>query len=252
MQFTKFPIKDIAKKLGKGAKDFSGEFKSKVPLYIGLFKVLAAIGKNISLNVDIGHIRIKEDIINTYLKDVSADDKGLKSIRISCKHNNTSFFIELKKFLFEGVIELPFTVENFILSKEQRTVTIKFGDKKLSGVKNYYSKIAFWFVSSILSIFNRKGNVLKNRLFSQEIVQNNSDGSFTIDLNEIPELKELFKKNVASVKYWDLIAIDRLWFEDGLVVLKLSEKNATVLRTSFGLIEVLPVGRIIRPLVNRF
>jgi hypothetical protein len=33
---------------------------------------------------------------------------------------NASFFIELKKFFFEGVIEIPFKVEGFIFNKDRR------------------------------------------------------------------------------------------------------------------------------------
>jgi len=86
----------------------------------------------------------------------------------------------------------------------------------------------------------------------QDSLTVNPDGTHTIDLNKIPELRELFKKNVVNIKYWDMIAMDKLSFEKGLITLRLSHKLTNIVRTAIGIIEVLPKGRFIRPLLNRF
>ncbi|ODS33288.1 MAG: hypothetical protein SCARUB_01541 [Candidatus Scalindua rubra] len=231
MQNSKISIKDIAEKLGRGAKVVSEEIKGRIPLYLELLKTLANIGKNISLDVDKGIIKIKEGFINDYLNDVSIEDKGLQSIKISCKEGSASFLIKLKRFLFEGVIEIPFTVESFIFSKDKRTVTFKFGDKKVDKVNNYYSKILFWFSLSIVSIFYKKEERIKKGLFHQDSIMHNPDGTHTIDLNKIPELREVFKKDMAKIRYWDLISMDKLSFEKGLIILRLSRKLATIIKT---------------------
>jgi hypothetical protein len=83
-------------------------------------------------------------------------------------------------------------------------------------------------------------------------MQFNHDGTYTIELNKIPELRELFEKDVANIKYWDLITIDNLSFEKGMMIFRLSHKPAAVMKLSIGIIEMLPAGRLIRPLVNRF
>jgi hypothetical protein len=80
----------------------------------------------------------------------------------------------------------------------------------------------------------------------------NRDGTYTIDLNKIPDLKGLFEKDIANIRYFDFVAIDDLLFQNGLVVLKLSRRLATVMKTSIGVISTLPIGRIIIPLLNRF
>ena len=45
---------------------------------------------------------------------------------------------------------------------------------------------------------------------------------------------------MVNIKYWDLISIDKLSFEKGLVILRLSHKLATIIRTCIGIVEVLP------------
>ena len=122
-------IKGVAEKLGRGAKAVSEEIKERVPVYLDLLETLSSLGKNISLDVDRGEIKIKEGFINDYVKEISIGDKNLQSIRVSCMDGNASFFIELKKFFFEGVIEIPFKVEGFIFNKDRRTVTFKLGEK---------------------------------------------------------------------------------------------------------------------------
>ncbi|TWU30786.1 hypothetical protein S225a_24430 [Candidatus Brocadiaceae bacterium S225] len=252
MKDSRLSIKNIAGKLGRGAKGVSEEIREKIPAYIELLKILARLGKNISLDVDNGILRIREGFVNDYLSDVSIEDKGLRSVRVSCADEKASFSLELKKFLFDGVIEVPFTVEHFIFNKDKRSVTFKFGEKKIDKVNNYYSKIIFWFSLSVISIFYDKGDSLKNSFFNQDSLTVNPDGTHTIDLNKIPELRELFKKNVVNIRYWDVIAMDRLSFEKGLITLRLSRKLTNIVRTAIGIIEVLPKGRFIRPLLNRF
>ncbi len=245
-------IKNIAGKLGRGAKGVSEEIRGKLPAYIELLKTLARLGKNISLDIDNGTLKIRECFVNNYLSDVSIEDKGLRSINISCEDGRASFSIELKKFLFDGVVTMPFTVEHFIFNKDKRTVTFKFGEKKIDKVNNYYSKFIFWFSLSVISIFYDKGDGLKNSIFSQDSLTVNPDGTHTIDLNKIPELTELFKRNVVNIRYWDMISMDKLSFEKGLITLRLSRKLTNIVRTAIGIIEVLPKGRFIRPLLNRF
>ena len=252
MNSNKTPIKDAAERLSGRAKAASDDIKAKIPLYIEFLKTIARIGKNISLDSDRGLIKTREDFINDSLKDVSVEDKGLKSIEVSCKEGKASFVLELKKYLIEGKIEIPFTVESFIFSKEERSVVIKFGEKKVNYTKGFYSKIALWFVSSILSIFYRDEDVLKSNISNPDFISVDHKHLYTIDLNKISELKEIFDKGIANLKYWDLITIDKLLFEDGLVILRLSRKLAKTTKISIGIIKLLPVGRLITPLLNRF
>jgi len=252
MKDSRLSIKSIAGKLGRGAKGVSEEVREKLPAYIELLKTVARLGKNISLDVDNGILKIREGFVNDYLSEVSIEDKGLRSIKISCEDGKASFSIELKKFLFDGVIKMPFTVEHFIFNKDKRVVTFKFGEKKIDKVNNYYSKILFWFSLSVISIFYNKGEGIKNSIFSQDSLMVNPDGTHTIDLNKISELRELFKKNVVNIRYWDMISMDKLSFEKGLITLRLSRKLANIVRTAIGIVEVLPKGRFIRPLLNRF
>ena len=245
-------VKGVAEKLGRGAKAISEEIREKVPVYLDLLKTLSSLGKNISLDVDRGEIKIKEGFINDYVKEISIGDKNLQSIRVSCMDGNASFFIELKKFFFEGVIEIPFKVEGFIFNKDRRVVTFKLGEKKIEKVNKYYSKILFWFSLSVISIFYKKKEGIKKSIFHEDSLTIHPDGTHTIDLNKIPELRELFEKDMANIKYWDLISIDKLSFGKGLLILRLSHKLATKIRICIGIVEVLPKGRLIRPLLNRF
>ena len=245
-------IKGVAEKLGRGAKAVSEEIRERVPVYLELLKTLASLGKNISLDVDRGEIKIKEDFINECVKEISIGDKNLQSIRVNCMDGNASFFIELKKFFFEGTIEIPFKVESFIFNKDKRAVIFKLGEKKIEKVNKYYSKILFWFSLSVISIFYKKGEGTKKSIFHEDSLTVHPDGTHTIDLNKIPELRELFEKDMANIKCWDLISIDKLSFEKGLVILRLSHKLATKIRICIGIVEVLPKGRLIRQLLNRF
>lgn len=245
-------IKDIAVKLGRSAKAISEEIRGRLPVYLELLETLANLGKNISLDIDRGVIKIKEGFVNEYVNEVSIEDKGLQSIRVACMDGNASFFVELKRLFFEGVIEMPFTVESFIFNKDRRTVTFKLGDKKIDKVNNYYSKILFWFSLSIISIFYKKEDGIKKGIFHEDSLTVNPDGTHTVDLNRIPELRELFRTDMANIRYWDLISMDRLSFEKGLILLRLSRKPATLIKTFIGIVEVLPKGRLIRPLLNRF
>ncbi|MDR4499316.1 MAG: hypothetical protein MRK02_15580 [Candidatus Scalindua sp.] len=249
---TKIPIKNIRAKLNRGVKIATGEIKSKIPIYIDFLITLACIGKNLSLDIDNGFIKIREDLINDYLKGVPLEDKGLRSIRISCNEYGASFFVEIKKFLLDGTIEIPFTVDNFIFNKEKKIITFRFGNKKVNKVKNCYSKIAFWFMASILNIFLRKGEQLTGNLVLPDSLVANRDGTYTLDLNRIAELNELFSKGVINLKYWDFISIDKLSFGEKLVVLRLLRNRAMIIKMTLGFIEILPVGRLIRPLLNRF
>jgi hypothetical protein len=252
MRDSRLSIKDIAGKLGMGAKGVSEDVREKLPAYIELLKTVARLGKNISLDTDNGTLKIREGFVNEYLSEVSVEDKGLRSIKISCEDGKASFSIELKKFLFDGVIKVPFTVENFVFNKDKRAATFKFGEKKIDKVNNYYSKILFWFSLSVISIFYNKGDGIKNSILSQDSLTVNPDGTYTIDLYKIPELGELFKKNVVNIRYWDMISMDKLSFEKGLITLKLSRKLTNIIRTTIGIVEVLPKGRFLRPLLNRF
>ncbi|MHC4138842.1 MAG: hypothetical protein ACYSR1_03120 [Planctomycetota bacterium] len=252
MKDNRLSIKDIAEKLGRGAKGVSEEIRERLPAYIELLRTLARLGKNISLDVDNGILKVREGFVNDYLSEVSIEDKGLRSIKISCEDGKASFSIELKKSLFDGVIKMPFTVEHFVFNKDKRIVTFKFGEKKIDKVNNYYSKFLFWFSLSVISIFYDKGDRIKKSFFSQDSLSVNPDGTHTIDLNKIPELRELFKRNVVNIRYWDMISMDKLSFEKGLITLRLSRKLTNIVRTAIGIIEVLPKGRFIRPLLNRF
>ena len=79
-----------------------------------------------------------------------------------------------------------------------------------------------------------------------------------MDINMENNKKDVIKslaineKDMVNIKYWDLISIDKLSFEKGLVILRLSHKLATIIRICIGIVEVLPKGRLIRPLLNRF
>ncbi len=57
-------IKNIAGKLGRGAKGVSEEVREKLPAYIELLKTLARLGKNISLDIDNGTLKSRECFIN--------------------------------------------------------------------------------------------------------------------------------------------------------------------------------------------
>ncbi len=83
-------IKGVAEKLGRGAKAISEEIRERVPVYLDLLKTLASLGKNISLDVDRGEIKIKEGFINDYVKEISIGDKNLQSIRVNCMDGNAS------------------------------------------------------------------------------------------------------------------------------------------------------------------
>ena len=252
MKDSRLSIKEIAGKLGRGAKGVSEEIRERLPAYIELLKILARLGKNISLDIDNGIIKVRECFVNKYLSEVSIEDKGLRPIRVSCADGRASFSLELKKNLFDGEIEIPFTVEQFIFNKDRRSVTFKFGETKIEKANNYYSKILFWFSLSVISIFFDKGDCVKDSIFNQDSLTVNPDGTHTIDINKIPELRELFKKNVVNVRYWDMISMDKLSFEKGLITLRLSRKLTNIVRTAVGIIEVLPKGRFVRPLLNRF
>ena len=141
---------------------------------------------------------------------------------------------------------------SFIFNKDRRVVTFKLGEKKIEKVNKYYSKILFWFCLSVISIFYKKKEGVKKSIFREDSLTVHPDGTHTIDLNKIPELRELFRKDMANIKYWDLISIDKLSFEKGLVILRLSHKLATKIRICIGIVEVLPKGRLIRSLLNRF
>jgi hypothetical protein len=119
-------------------------------------------------------------------------------------------------------------------------------------VNKYYSKVLFWFSLSVISIFYKKKGGIKKSIFHEDSLTVHPDGTHTIDLNKIPELRELFKKDMANIKYWDLISMDKLSFEKGLVILRLSHKPTTIIKTCIGIVEMLPKGRLIRPLLNRF
>ncbi|MBS1258523.1 MAG: hypothetical protein MAG551_01582 [Candidatus Scalindua arabica] len=75
-------IKGVAEKLGRGAKAVSEEIRERIPAYLDLLKTLASLGKNISLDVDRGEIKIKECFINEFVKEISIGDKNLQSIRV--------------------------------------------------------------------------------------------------------------------------------------------------------------------------
>ncbi len=252
MKNKRLYIKGIAEKLGRGAKDVSEDFREKLPAYIEFLKTLARLGKNISFDIDNGILKIREDFVNDYLSEVSIEDQGVRSIKVSCVDGSASFLIELKKFLFDGVIEIPFTVESFIFNKDRRTISFKFGKKKIDKVNNYYSKILFWFSLSVISIFYKKEGGIRKSFFIQDSLTIAPDGTHTIDLNMIPELRELFSKDMVIIRYWDLISMDKLSFERGLITLRLSHKLSKIMRTCIGIVEVLPKGRLIRPLINRF
>ena len=91
MKNKRLSIKGIAEKLGRGAKDLSEDFREKLPAYIEFLKTLARLGKNISLDVDNGVLKIREDFVNDYLKEVSIDDQGVRSIEVSCVDGGASF-----------------------------------------------------------------------------------------------------------------------------------------------------------------
>ena len=245
-------IKGIAEKLGRGAKGVSEDFREKLPAYTELLKTLARLGKNISFDIDNGILKIREEFVCDYLSEVSIEDQGVRSIKVSCVDGSASFLIELKKFLFDGVIEIPFTVESFIFNKDRRTISFKFGKKKIEKVNNYYSKILFWFSLSVISVFYKKEGGIRKSFFIQDSLTVAPDGTHTIDLNMIPELRELFNKDMVNIRYWDLISMDKLSFERGLITLRLSHKLSKIMRTCIEIVEVLPKGRLIRPLINRF
>ena len=68
MKRSKIPIIDIVEKLSKSAKVISEDIKARIPVYLELLKTLANIGKNLSLDVDKGFIKVKEEFINNCLK----------------------------------------------------------------------------------------------------------------------------------------------------------------------------------------
>jgi hypothetical protein len=252
MKNKRLYIKGIAEKFGKGAKDVSEDFREKLPVYTEFLKTLARLGKNISFDIDNGILKIREEFVNDYLSEVSIGDQGVRSIKVYCVDGSASFLIELKKFLFDGVIEIPFTVESFIFNKDRRAISFKFGKKKIDKVNNYYSKILFWFSLSVISVFYKKEGGIRKSFFIQDSLTVSSDGTHTIDLNKIPELRELFNKDMINIRYWDLVSMDKLSFEKGLIAIRLSHKLSKIMRTCIGIVEILPKGRLIRPLINRF
>ena len=137
MKDSRLSIKDIAKKLGRGAKSVSEEVRERLPAYIELLKTLARLGKNISLDVDNGILKVREDFVNDYLSEVSIEDKGLRSIKISCEDGNASFSIELKKILFDGIVKMPFTVEHFVFNKNK---LIRLGNSRSKLKKQFYKQ----------------------------------------------------------------------------------------------------------------
>ena len=64
MKDSRLSLKGMAEKLGRGAKSVSEEIRERLPAYIALLKTLARLGKNISLDVDNGILKVREDFVN--------------------------------------------------------------------------------------------------------------------------------------------------------------------------------------------
>lgn len=190
-------------------------------LYMEIYKALSDLGKIISLKeIGNGCIGIKEEFINDCLRKSSTGDSGIISIRVSCKKDNASFFVEFKKYLLGGIIEIPFHVESFIFNSRDKKITFSL-DKKKAIAKGYRSKLLLWFTLSVIGTFSRKGDLIKAIITDNDFVEKNQNGTYSIDLSKIPELENMFKK-----PHWKLIRINGMSFDDKRVFLQLHEDFA--------------------------
>ena len=190
-------------------------------LYMEIYKAISDLGKIISLReIGSGRIGIKEEFINDCLQKSSTGDSSIRSIRISCKKGNASFFVEFKKYLLSGIIEIPFHVESFIFNNMDKKITFSL-DKKKAIAKGYSSKLLLWFTLSVIGTFSRKKDLIKTIINDNDFVEKNQDDTYSIDLSKIPELENVFKK-----PYWKLIRINGVSFDDKRVFLQLHEDFA--------------------------
>lgn len=190
-------------------------------IYMEVYNALLKLGKIISLReIGKGYIGIKEEYINNQLKKVCGDDYGVKSLRISCKKDKGSFFVELKRFLISGIIEIPFQVDGFIFNSDVKEITFRIGREK--GIaKDYYSRLLLWFTLTVIGAFNNKNDLLKCVFKNNSYLKKNLDNTYTIDLAAIPELQDSFKR-----PYWKLIRIDGALLDSETVLLRLHKELA--------------------------
>jgi len=198
--------------LASGAQQF---------IYTEIFDSISELGKIVSLGeITKGCIGIREEFINGKLERISSDDSIIRSVKVSLKENSGSFFLEMKKFMVRGVAEIPFEVVSFKFNNEEKRITFRIGKKKAIG-DNYYSKLLLWFTLSVLGLFNKKKDLLKCVLKNDDCLENNADGSCTINFAKISELKDSFNK-----PHWKLIRIDGMRLDKETVFLELNRDFA--------------------------
>ena len=192
-------------------------------IYMEIYNTIRNLGQIISLR-EIGKrcIGIKEDYINRELQKACDNDKdnGLKSLRISCKKDSGLFYVELKRFLIKGKVEIPFQVDSFIFNSDVKEITFRIGKEK-PFAKGYYCRVLLWFTLSVIGLFNNKSDLLQFAFKDKDYLMKNSNGTYTIDLLSIPGLNDYFKKS-----YWKLIRIDGILLDNEMVFLQLHKELA--------------------------
>ncbi len=195
-------------------------------VYMEIYNALAKLGKIVSFReISKGRIGVRQEFINSRLENVSAEDKGIKSICISCRKENGSFFLDLKKFMVSGKVEIPFKVAGFTFNNEVKKITFEIGKKK-TFVNDYYSKALLWFTLAVIEAFSGKNDMLVSAFKDTDCLKKNEDGTYTIDLKEISTLNKVFERPV-----WKLVKIDGLTIDDEIVMLQLNNEFAEKLVT---------------------
>ncbi|MGR3176875.1 MAG: hypothetical protein ACUZ8E_02330 [Candidatus Anammoxibacter sp.] len=190
-------------------------------IYMEIYNALLKLGEIVSLReIGKGYVGIKEEYINRQLEKVDNEDNVIKSLRISCKKDKGLFHVELKKYLVRGIIEIPFQVDSFTFNSNVKEITFRIG-KERSIAKDYYSRLLLWFTLTVIGTFTKNGDLLKRFSKDNSYLKKNNDGSYTIDLASIPELKEYFKR-----PYWKLIRVDGILLDTETVLLKLHKEFA--------------------------
>lgn len=202
-------------------------FNAQQIIYAEIYEALSKLGKIISLReIRSGRIGIREEFINKKLEGISAEDKGIESIRISLKENRGIFSLKIKKFMFNGVAEIPFEVESFTFNREVKKIRFTIG-KKRAIADSYYSKLLIWFTLAVISAFNSKDNdLLKYVLKNSDYLELNRDGSYTIDFTKISGLDNLFRK-----PHWKFVRIDSMKLDREIIFLQLHKEFANKLVT---------------------
>lgn len=192
-------------------------------IYMEIYNTIKNLGQIISLReIDKRCVGIKEEYINRQLQKAcdNDNDNGIKSLRISCRKDRGIFFVELKRFLVKGRVEIPFQVDSFIFNSDVKEITFRIGKEK-TFAKGYYCRILLWFTISIIGLFNNKNDLLQFAFKDKDYLMKNSNGTYTIDLLSIPGLSDYFKK-----LYWKFIRIDGILLDNEIVFLQLHKELA--------------------------